>query len=72
MEEKVTICILNEGGKSPKSMCPEEQVAQGIVNSAKIVVSNEEIDESTSVETDIEFEISPAEVGFIIEPTYNV
>lgn len=70
MEEKVEICIINEGRKNSILIRSEEQVAQRVENRAKIVIAKVESDESTTVDSDIWFEIPTAEVGFLTNITY--
>lgn len=64
-EDTVATCVINERGKTSNYMSSEEQAAQSVGKSSKIVVANIENDESTNVDIDIQIEIPPAQMGFI-------
>lgn len=64
--------VINEGGKSPNHVSSEEQVSQGVKNSAKILVANMENDESITIDNEVQFEIPPSEVGFLTKLTHEV
>lgn len=64
--------LINKGGKRQNSIRSEEQVAQVVKNSAKLVTTNEENDESSTVDNDIQFKIPPAELEPLTNPTYKV
>lgn len=69
--ERVAMCIINEGDKKPRPMRSEKQVSEG-VKILEMVRSNVESDECTTVDNDVQCEIPPAQVGLLINPTYNV
>lgn len=66
------MCVINRRGKRLKLMQPEEQVAQFVQISTKLVIANRENDESAAVDNYVQFEIPPAVEGFQTKPAYNV
>lgn len=60
------MCVINEGAKMPISERLGERVAQGVQKTAKIVIGHVGNEESSTVDNDVQFETTPAEVGFII------
>lgn len=66
------MCVINEGRKRPNLMSSIERVAQGIENSAKIIIAIKKNDQSTSLGNEVGFELPPAEVGFITKPTKKI
>lgn len=65
MLEKVKICLINSEDKRPNPLSSEEHVAQGVEICAKIVISNVEIDKSTTVDIDVKFELPLAGIGLL-------
>lgn len=53
MEGKAAICVIREGGKKPNSMRSDEKATQGVQINAKVVISNVENDEPTTVYNDV-------------------
>lgn len=52
-------------------MSKQEQVAEGVDNSAEIVVANVGYEEITNEDNDIQLDIQSAEVGFRTKSTYK-
>lgn len=64
--------IIKRGGKRPNLMSSKEEASQGVENSAKSVIANVQIDESTIVDDEIQFEIPPTKVGSQTKPICKV
>lgn len=64
-KRKVTMYIIIGKGKTPSPSNSEENVSQRLENSAKTVVEELDIDGCTTVDSDGQLEIKPAEVGFL-------
>lgn len=65
MKGKVIKCVNNKGGKRPSPVSSGHQVTEGVKNRAKIVITNVNKDESTTVDLEVKFEIPLAQVDFI-------
>lgn len=54
-QEKVAMCFIDEAGKTLGDMRSEEQVTRAVENCVKIVIAKIEIDESTTVDNEMQF-----------------
>lgn len=56
--------VMNKGGKSQNRVRRENKFAQGVQNSAEIVIENGKNAKSTTVDNDVQFEIFVVETEF--------
>lgn len=67
--EKFAICFINEESKTPNPMISEEQVAQGVKISVRIVIANPKNDEFNTIHNDVQLKKPTGENG-ISNKTY--
>lgn len=72
MKESVAMSIINKVDKRPNYPTSEKQVTRGVENSARIVITKVENDDSTTVDNDELFKVPLVEVGSLVQLTYNV